>query len=348
MKEGIGMSKLFSEIKIKNLTVKNRIVMPPMCMYCAEGDGKVTPWHIQHYATRAIGGAGLIIVEATGVCPEGRISSNCLGLWEDDQIEGMRKLVDAVHEYGAKIGIQLNHAGRKCTAEGVVVEAPSAIAFDDESVVPQEMTIADIDDTVEEFKAAAARAEKAGFDIIEVHAAHGYLINEFLSPLSNTRTDEYGGSAENRVRLLGRVLDAVKEVWPAEKDVCVRVTAEDYQEGGNHAEDLAEMLNLVKDKGIDIVHVSTGGVVSIAPKVFPGYQIPHAEVIREKTGLPVIGGGLIVDADFAESLIAEEKVDMVYMGRLLLRNPYWPLNAAVELDADVQWPKQYERGKPRK
>jgi len=342
------MSKLFSEIKIKNLDIKNRIVMPPMCMYCAKEDGKVTPWHIQHYATRAIGGTGLIIVEATGVCPEGRISSNCLGLWNDNQIEGMKQLVDTVHEYGAKIGIQLNHAGRKCTASNVVVEAPSPIAFDENSVVPVEMSIDDINATVEEFKSAAARAEEAGFDVIEIHAAHGYLLNEFLSPLTNKRIDEYGGSKENRVRIVGSVLDAVKEVWPDDKAICIRVTAEDYQDGGNKAEDLAEMINMIKDKGIDVVHVSTGGVVSVLPDVFPGYQIPHAEIIKTETGLPVIGGGLITEAEFAEELIAEQKCDMVYVGRLLLRNPYWPLNASVELDADFQWPKQYERGKPRK
>lgn len=342
------MSKLFSEIKIKNLNIKNRIVLPPMCMYCAGEDGMVTPWHIQHYVTRAVGGAGLIIVEATGVCPEGRISSDCLGLWNNEQTESMKKLVESVHEYGAKIGIQLNHSGRKCAARDVVVEAPSAIAFDDNSVVPQEMTVSDIKDTVEEFKESARRANEAGFDMIEIHAAHGYLLNEFLSPLSNHRTDEYGGIPENRVRILGEVLDAVKEVWPEEKPICVRVTAEDYADGGNKAEDVAEMLNIVKDKGIDIVDVSTGGVVSIAPKAFPGYQIPHAEIIKEKTGLPVMAGGLVEEIELAESIVEEKELDMVYIGRLLLRNPYWPLNAAIETGAEFQWPKQYERGKPRK
>lgn len=342
------MSKLFSEISFKNMTLKNRIVMPPMCMYCAGGDGIVTPWHINHYVTRAVGGAGLIIVEATGVCPEGRISGSDLGLWKDEQIEGMKMLVDAVHENGAKIGIQLNHAGRKCTAPDVVVEAPSAIAFDEESVVPKEMTIADIDETVEQFGQAIARANAAGFDLIEIHAAHGYLINEFLSPLSNTRTDEYGGSPENRVRFLGRVLDQAAQVWPADKPICVRITAEDYMEGGNKAEDLAEMLNLVKDKNIDFINVSTGGLVSVAPTVFPGYQVPHAEVIHEKTGLPVIAGGLVTGVQQAEDIIASGRADMVYVGRELLRNPYWPLHASLELGADVPWPKQYERAKPRK
>lgn len=341
------MSSLFNEKQIKNMTLKNRIVMPPMCMYCGQKDGMVTPWHILHYATRAVGGTGLIIIEATGICPEGRISASDLGLWDDSQIEGMKKLVDAVHENGAKIGIQINHAGRKCTAEGMDAEAPSAIAFDADSVTPREMTIADIKETVQQFADAAQRAEKAGFDLVEIHGAHGYLLSEFLSPLTNQRNDEYGGSPENRVRMLGEAIDAVKSVWPAEKPVAVRVSAEDYEEGGNKAEDLAEMLNMVKDKGIDLVNVSTGGVVPVAPNAVKGYQLPHAQLIREKTGLPVIAGGLVTDAQEAEAIISQGKADFVYIGRELLRNPYWPLTAAVSLGAEQSWPKQYERAKPR-
>lgn len=341
------MNSLFKETKIKNLELKNRIVMPPMCMYCAEEDGQVTDWHILHYASRAVGGTGLLIVEATGICPEGRISSNDLGLWQDEQIEGMRRLTEAVHANGAKIAVQLNHAGRKCTAAGMDVEAPSAIAFDEESVTPREMTKADIEETIGQFRQAALRAEQAGFDMVEVHAAHGYLLSEFLSPLTNQRTDEYGGSPENRVRILGQVLDAVKEVWPQEKPLCVRVSAEDYQEGGNLAEDLAEMLNLVKEKGIDLVNVSTGGVVPAVPSVVKGYQIPHAEKIKKLTGLPVIAGGLVTDPQEAEDIIFSGKADFVYIGRELLRNPYWPLQAANELGVDIVWPKQYERAKPR-
>ncbi|MCQ4638244.1 NADPH dehydrogenase NamA [Anaerovorax odorimutans] len=339
------MSKLFQEFKLKNLTLKNRIVMPPMCMYCAGEDGMVTQWHVIHYGTRAVGGAGLLLVEATGVCPEGRISSEDLGLWNDDQIEGMKRLVEAVHDNGARIGIQLNHAGRKCTAEGMDIEAPSPIPFDDESATPREMTASDIDETVEQFRQAAARAEQAGFDLIEIHGAHGYLLSEFLSPLTNKRDDQYGGSAENRVRFLGRVVDAVKTVWPEEKPLQVRVSAEDYEEGGNRAEDLGEMLNLIKGKGIDIVNVSTGGVVSAAPKAVKGYQIPHGEVVKTMTGLPVIAGGLVTEAQEAEEIIASGKADLVYIGRELLRSPYWPLKAAGELGADIPWPKQYERAK---
>ncbi len=342
------MSHLFKEKTIKNMKLKNRVVMPPMCMYCAGEDGLVTPWHILHYATRAVGGAGLLFVEATGISPEGRISEKDLGLWDDGQIEGMKQLVDAVHDNGAKIGVQLNHAGRKCTAPGMDVEAPSPIAFDEDSVTPREMTQGDIDETIEQFKQAAKRAQAAGFDVIEIHAAHGYLLNEFLSPLSNKREDQYGGSPENRVRMLGQVIDAVKEVWPGEKPLAVRVTAEDYQEGGNLAQDLADMLNMVKDKGIDFVDVSTGGLVSAAPKVFAGYQVPHAEIVKQQTGLPVIAGGLVTEAQAADEILAQGKADLIYVGRELLRNPYWPLAAANQLGDDIKWPQQYERGKPRK
>ncbi len=342
------MSHLFSEYHVKNLTLKNRIVMPPMCMYCAPETGTATKWHVIHYATRAVGGTGLIIVEATGISPEGRLTSNDLGIWNDDQIEGLSEIVRAVHECGARIGIQLNHGGRKCKAKGVDIEAPSAIPYEDGDPVPKEMSKEDISDTIQEFRNAALRAERAGFDLVQIHAAHGYLLNEFLSPLTNRRTDEYGGSPENRVRLLGEVLDVVREVWPAEKPIEVRVTAEDYQEGGNHAEDLGLMLNLVKSKGIDSVNVSTGGLVPVVPAAFPGYQIPAASVIKEMTGLPVTAGGMLSDAGEVNQIISEQKADMIYLGRELLRNPYWPLNAAKELNYDLEWPKQYERAKPRK
>ncbi|MGI6730923.1 MAG: NADPH dehydrogenase NamA [Anaerovoracaceae bacterium] len=342
------MHQMFNEYKIKNLTLKNRIVMPPMDMYCAPESGISTKWHTIHYATRAIGGTGLIIVETTAVSPEGRISSNDLGLWDDAHIEGLAEIVDMVHECGAKISIQLNHAGRKCEAKGMDVEAPSALAYEEGSPIPREMSKEDIAQTVEEFKAAAARAHQAGFDMLQIHGAHGYLINEFLSPLTNRRTDEYGGSHENRVRFLGEIIDAVRTVWPWEKPLEVRVTAEDYQEGGNLPEDLAKMINLVKDKGLDAVNVSTGGLVPVVPKVFPGYQVPHAELIKKETGLPVTAGGLITNGEEVESIISEGKAELVYLGRELLRNPYWVLETAHKMNVDIEWPKQYERGKWRK
>lgn len=336
------MPNLFGEYSIGSLKLKNRIVMAPMCMFCAGEDGKVTDFHVMHYGTRAVGGVGLIMVEATAVSPEGRISSNDLGIWEDAQIQGLSKLVEVAHEYGAKIGIQIGHAGRKCKAEGMRVEAPSPIAFDAESVEPVEMTKDDIAETVEQFKQAAIRADKAGFDFIQIHGAHGYLLSEFLSPLTNIRTDEYGGTKENRARMVGEVVAAVKSVWK-DKPIELRVSAEDYQEGGNKAEDMAELINLIKDRGLDSVNVSTGGVVSVMPKAFPGYQVPHAKLIKERTGLPVVAGGLILSAEQANKLVESGEAEQVYFGRELLRNPYFALNAMFESGVDFEAPKQYKR-----
>lgn len=338
---------LFTEFKSKDLTLKNRVVMPPMCMYCAPETGMATDWHVFHYASRAVGGAGLIIVEATGIAPEGRISSRDLGIWDDEHIPGLSQIVEAVHACGAKIGIQLNHGGRKCEANDVTIEAPSPLPFQEGSAVPREMTAEDIADTVEEFRAAAIRARAAGFDLIQIHGAHGYLINEFLSPLTNHRTDAYGGSQENRVRFLGEVIEAVRTVWPEEKPLDVRITAEDYAEGGNLAEDLGSMLNLVKHKGIDLVNVSTGGLVPVIPDTYQGYQIRHGEIIKTMTGLPVASGGLLTEPAFISEVLSAGKADLVYLGRELLRNPYWVLHAGKELGIDVAWPKQYERAKPR-
>jgi NADPH2 dehydrogenase len=343
------MSELFTPITIKNLQLKNRIVMPPMCMYSAPA-GMPADWHVMHYATRAVGGVGLIIMEATAVAPEGRISDSDLGLWSDEQGSALEAVVTRIHENGARAGIQINHAGRKCEATCDAIEAPEAIAFDEHSRVPVAMTDADIHATTEEFRRAAERAHKAGFDFLEIHAAHGYLLNQFLSPLTNHRTDAYGGSAKNRARFLGEVLDAVSAVWPAEKPICVRITAEDYADGGNMPEDLAEQLNFVKKNGngIDVIDVSTGGLVPVTPEVFPGYQLPHAQIIRDKTGLPVIGGGLITTPAQAEAALAENKADLIYLGRELLRNPYWPLAAAAELGDEIAWPQQYERARIRR
>ena len=337
------MTKLFEEINIKGLKIKNRIVMAPMCMYSADNDGMTQDWHLIHYAARAVGGTGLIIQEATAVESCGRISDKDLGIWKDEHIEGLSKITKYIKDNGSVPGIQLAHAGRKSTVFSEPVIAPSAIAFSDEYKIPLEMSKEDIKRVVDSFKKAAERALKAGYEVIEIHGAHGYLINEFLSPLTNKRRDEYGGSKENRVRLLKEVIAAVREVW--NKPVIVRVTAEDYEEGGNHPEDLADMLNLVKALGVDLVNVSSGGLVNVGVKAYPGYQVEFAETIKKLTGIPVIAGGLLTTADQCEEVLLAGKADMIFLGRELLRNPYWPLKAAHDLKAEVQWPEQYERGK---
>lgn len=337
---------LFSPLTIKELTLKNRIVMPPMCMYVADHDGRATDWHTIHYATRAVGQTGLIIVEATGVEDRGRITSSDLGIWEEGQVDGLKKIVDAVHHADGKIAIQLGHAGRKSAVEYTTPVAPSAIAFSKEYRTPKALTKTEIKQIIESFAKAAKRAAAAGFDAVEVHAAHGYLINEFLSPLSNKRDDEYGGAPLNRVRILGEVLNAVKSAVPSSMVIIVRVSAHDYEPEGNTPEIVADMLNMVKDKGIDLVNVSSGAVTPLAPRAYPGYQISFAQVIRERTGLPVIGGGLITEPVQAEQVV-KSGVELVFVGRELLRNPYWPLKAAYALGSDIHWPEPYTRGKYR-
>jgi len=335
------MSKLFESITIGGQTIRNRIVLPPMCMYTADADGHATDFHVMHYGARAIGGVGLIIVEATGVESCGRISNNCLGAYEDAHIAGLARIADTIKAYGAVAAIQLGHAGRKCMADVPEVFAPSAIAFDEKDKMPKEMTIEGIDRAVTAFGDAAARVGKAGFDMIEIHAAHGYLISTFMSSLSNKRNDEYGGSHENRVRLLGRVIDAVKANFSGA--ICVRVSARDFAEGGNTPEDVAIMLNIVKDKGIDIVDVSAGGLSPVMPKVYPGYQVKFAEIIKEGTGIPVMAGGLLTSPSHMEEIVANGRADMVFVGRELLRNPNFVIDAAKKLGVEIELPKQYAR-----
>ncbi|WP_306488298.1 NADPH dehydrogenase NamA [Agathobaculum sp.] len=336
--------KLFTPYTLKNLQLRNHIVMPPMCMYSAGTDGMPTDFHFTHYTSRAVGGVGLIIMEATAVIPCGRISDHCLGLWNDRQAEALAPIVAACRKQGAAMAIQLNHAGRKCEADEPVVYAPSAIPFDEKSPMPREMTRADIQDTVQAFRAAAARAAAAGFDIVEIHAAHGYLLSEFLSPLTNIRTDEYGGSTENRTRLLKEVLEAVHEVWPAERPVLLRVSAEDYEPDGMHPEEMARILKIVKPY-VDMVDISTGGVVPTPPPaLYPGYQLKAAEYIRQQVGLPTIAVGLLTDPHHVEEILCGGRADLTALGRALLRDPYWVLHAARELDLDYPWPEQYLRG----
>lgn len=316
--------------------------MPPMCQYSSDESGLVKDWHISHYVCRAVGGVGLIIIEATSVDPDGRISPNDLGIWSDQHIEGLRKLTDAIHKNGAKVAIQLAHAGRKSKAASSPV-APSAIRFSEDYHEPAQLDKAEIAKLVEHFSEAAKRSVLAGFDAIEIHAAHGYLINEFLSPLTNKRDDEYGGDLEKRVRFLKEVVESVKAEIPSTMPIIVRVSASDYYEGGNEVEDVVKILNLVP--GIDLVDVSGGGVMpENRVKAFAGYQLDNAFKIKKGTGLPVIGGGLITTYPLAEYAV-NTKCDLVFIGRQLLREPYWPLRAAKEADVDLEWPFQYERAK---
>jgi len=336
------LAKLFEEFHIKDVTFKNRIVMAPMCMYQSDQeDGQVTDWHRVHYPTRAVGGVGLIITEATAVQPIGRISSRDLGIWDDEHIDGQAEIVRLMKKNGAKTGIQLAHAGRKATVDGEI-QAPSAIAFNDKYKTPVAMTIEEIDETVQAFRDGAVRAKKAGFDVIEIHAAHGYLINQFLSPLTNQRSDEYGGSSENRYRILRRILDEVNAVWSG--PLFVRISANDYADGGMTPEQYIEMTKWMKQQNVDLVDVSSGAVVPAPIPVFPGYQVPFAETIKKETPIATGAVGLITDPRHAEEILQNGRADFIFLARELLRNPYWAYTAATELGADIEAPVPYERG----
>ncbi len=336
------MAKLFETYSIKETTFKNRIVMAPMCMYQSDQeDGKVTDWHRVHYPTRAVGGVGLIITEATAVQPQGRISARDLGIWSDLHIEGQAEIVRLMKQNDAKTGIQLAHAGRKATVEGEIYSA-SDIAFDDSYQTPKAMSAADIEETIEAFKKGAARAKQAGFDVIEIHAAHGYLINQFLSPLTNKRADEYGGNTENRYRILRQVIDAVNEVWDG--PLFVRISAHDYSEGGMTPEQYVEMCQWMKQQGVDLIDVSSGAVVPAKIRVFPGYQVPFAELIKTRTPIATGAVGLITSPLQAEEILQNDRADMVFLARELLRDPYWAYTAAKELNAEIAAPVAYKRG----
>ncbi|USK48767.1 NADPH dehydrogenase NamA [Bacillus sp. CMF12] len=335
-------TKLFSPLTIKGVTFKNRIVMAPMCMYSSHNeDGMVENWHRTHYTSRAVGQVGLIILEATAVTPQGRISPQDLGIWSDDHIAGLRELTGLMKEHGASAGIQLAHAGRKATVEGEIL-APSAVAFNEKMKTPKEMTKEEVSETVEAFKRGAERAKKAGFEVIEIHAAHGYLINEFLSPLSNKRSDEYGGSAENRYRFLREVIEAVKAVWDG--PLFVRVSAHDYHDEGLTAEDYAEMGKWMKEQGVDLIDVSSGAVVPARINSYPGYQVKFSETIKECANIQTGAVGLITSGLQAEEILQNGRADLIFIARELLRDPYWPRTAAKELGALIEPPKQYERG----
>lgn len=334
--------KAFEVFKIKDMELRNRIVMPPMCMYSSDNTGFVKEFHKMHYGSRAFGGTGLVIQEATAVEPRGRISDKDLGIWSDEHIEGLKELVGLVKGYGARSGIQLAHAGRKCTVSAEDMIGPSSLAYDDQYTVPREMAAEDIKKVVLSFKKAAERALNIGYDLLEIHGAHGYLIHEFLSPQTNKRTDQYGGSLQNRVKLLSEIIDAVKEVWPEEKPLILRVSATDYVDGGIDGDMICEIVDLVKDR-LDMIHVSSGGLVSAEMELYPGYQVRFAEKIKRECGIPTIAVGLIEDIQMVEFILSSEKADLVALGREILRNPNWVLNNLHKQGIKYRYPEQYFR-----
>jgi NADPH2 dehydrogenase len=298
-------------------------------------------WHKTHYTSRAVGQVALIMVEATAVTPQGRISAQDLGIWSDEHVSGLRELAGLVHEQGAAIGIQIAHAGRKAMIDGPII-APSAVAFNEKMKKPEEMTRSQIEATVAAFGEGARRAKQAGFDVIEIHAAHGYLINEFLSPLANQRDDEYGGDRDRRYRFLQEVIEAVKKEWQG--PLFVRISANDYHPQGNHVDDYVEYARLMKAQGVNLVDCSSGAVVPAQIDTFPGYQVPFADQIRREAEIATGAVGLITSPIQAEEIIAGGRADLVILARELLRDPYWPRTAAKELGIKIDPPKQYERG----
>ncbi|MGL4737955.1 MAG: tRNA-dihydrouridine synthase [Cellulosilyticaceae bacterium] len=342
------MKGIYKPFEYKNLHLRNRIVMAPMCTYSTDDTGVATAFHEMHYGARALGGVGAIILEATAVESRGRISGRDLGIWSDMQIEPLARVVACIKAYGAAAGIQLGHAGRKATVIHEDVIAPSAIHFnpaDSGLICPRAMNQTDIDCVVRSFKEAARRADEAGFDFIELHGAHGYLISEFLSPLTNHRSDAYGGSMEERSRILIQIIKAVREVFPPEKVVGLRISAKDYMTGGNQVEDLVEVVNLVKSYGVDLVNVSTGAVMNVPVETYPGYQLQEAEIICKQCDLPVMGGGLVKSARQVHYMIETNKMPLVFIGRELLRDPHWVLNQAFEEQVTLDYiPYQYQRG----
>jgi len=345
------MSQLFSSFALRGVTLRNRIAMSPMCMYSTNEDGLATDWHMAHLVSRATGGVGLIITEATAVETRGRISQNDLGLWDDAQVASLARIVRLCQAEGAAMCSQLAHAGRKAYSpqRGVGPEmpvAPSAIPHDADWVTPHALTLTEIDTVASAFRAAAQRALAAGLDAIEIHSAHGYLLHQFLSPISNQRTDEYGGSLENRARMLLGVVDAVRQVWPEQRPLLVRLSCTDWVEGGLTIDDQVQVARWLKPHGVDMVDCSSGGISSVAPSAGPGYQVPFADKIRHEASIATMSVGLITAPEMAEEIVRNGRADVVTLGRELLRHPYWPLDAARALGAEVAWPKQYVRAKP--
>jgi 2,4-dienoyl-CoA reductase-like NADH-dependent reductase (Old Yellow Enzyme family) len=349
--------KLFSPLRLREVELKNRIVVSPMCEYSAK-DGHPQAWHLVHLGSRAIGGAGLVFTEASAVEERGRISSADAGMYDDSHIATWRPIVEFIREHGAIPGMQLAHAGRKASTAppwtggkpvlpqdgGWVPVGPSAVPFDAGYTAPRKLSVAEIGEIVGAFKKSAERARAAHFEVIEIHAAHGYLLHQFLSPLSNTRTDEYGGSFENRIRLTLKVVRAVREIWPSRLPLFVRVSATDWKEGGWDLAQTIELARQLKALGVDLIDVSSGGAVPGVKIPFgPGYQTGFAEAIRKEAGVATGAVGMIMEPVQAETILSTEQADLVFLARELLRDPYWPRRAAKALDVKIKAPAQYER-----
>jgi 2,4-dienoyl-CoA reductase-like NADH-dependent reductase (Old Yellow Enzyme family) len=356
------MARLFDPLTIRGVTFANRVFVSPMCEYSST-DGFANDWHFVHLGSRAVGGAGLVFTEATAVTPEGRISPEDLGIWKDEHVEMLSRIVRFVHGQGSIAGMQLAHAGRKASTyrpwsgDGQVGEdeggwtdvyAPSAIAFKDNYPQPVEMSKADIDAVIAAFAAAAARALAAGVRVLEIHAAHGYLIHEFLSPLSNKRSDAHGGSFKNRTRLVRDIAAAIRRVWPEHLPLFTRISATDWTDGGWDVEQSIELARQLKPLGVDLIDCSSGGNVASAKiPIGPGYQTPFAERIRREAGILTGAVGMITSAVQAEHIVVSGQADVVLLARELLRDPYFPMRAARELGQEITWPAQYLRAGPQ-
>ncbi|WP_077924003.1 NADH:flavin oxidoreductase/NADH oxidase [Spirosoma sp. 209] len=356
------MSILLSPLQLRSIRLRNRIVVSPMCQYSSV-DGFADDWHLVHLGSRAVGGAGLIITEAAAISPEGRISPDDLGIWSDDHIPALQRITRFISQQGAVAGIQLAHAGRKAShsrpwdsgtaiaptePRGWQTVAPSALPFNNGEPEPTALDAAGIETILADFQSATERALRAGFQVVEVHAAHGYLLHQFLSPLSNQRTDHYGGSFENRIRLLVEVIGRVRAVWPAELPLLVRISATDWTEGGWTPDDSVALAAVLKQLDVDLIDCSTGGNVPRASiPTGPGYQVSFADRVRNESGIPTGAVGLITSPEQAEAILASEQADLILLAREFLRDPYFPLHAAHALGDDMPWPVQYERAKPR-
>lgn len=353
------MPHLFNPFTLRSVTFRNRVFVSPMCQYSST-HGLPNMWHAVHLGSRAVGGAGCVIVEASGVAPAGRITFWDSGIWSDEHAKAFRPIVQFIEEQGAVAGIQLAHAGRKASTDRPwtggkpILEgphswqalAPSPIPFSEGWPAPKEMTLGEIDEVVEQFNRAAGFALEAGFRVIEIHAAHGYLLHEFLSPLSNHRSDDYGGAIENRMRLTLRVALAVRERMPDELPLLVRISASDWAEGGWDLPQSVELAKRLREIGVDLIDCSSGGAVPHAKvEIGPGYQVPFARAIRAQAGIATGAVGLITEPQQADAIIRDGSADVVLLARAELRDPYWPLHAAKALGHDVKWPVQYERAK---